>query len=304
MAVFLLLPESKLVADSKHKYPFYDIQKRHKFVKSRGFPHSTRKELQVLKEAVEQIGRELEELKSQTGNIPLELAEKLAALQQTVDNNSSDISLALTDIVGILESISTMVSDIESHSNRLNSLEASVSQLDADIAALGTMLGDLESRVSALEQDAPTMTDNVVFSGTFSQGQVASIETQQAWTDFKNNATGFFGSIEIRNSSSNGAICNDPVAVTQIANELNTHLVSNNSITSFSCGTQTWNVGTCGAGIELNAGFSASVCECGQGAVVRPRVGNNNWGGVGSDFGGSGGTCFAPSQTLEVILTR
>lgn len=100
-------------------------------------------------------------------------------------------------------------------------------------------------------------------------------------------------------------VCSDPNAATDIAQALNTKALAE-PVSSFNCDGQTWNVGTCGVEIELNAGSTTRVCSCDQAASVRPNLwpNNANWGGVGSDFGGSGGTCRAPTQTLEVILTR
>ncbi|MEE8366105.1 MAG: hypothetical protein V3R76_09980, partial [Gammaproteobacteria bacterium] len=68
--------------------------------------------------------------------------------------------------------------------------------------------------------------------------------------------------------------------------------------------------GFCGGEVELNAqlsflGTSAEdVCQPSDGAAVRPLMTNKNWGGVGEDFDGTGGTFGAPTQKLEVILTR
>ncbi|MCP4430739.1 MAG: hypothetical protein GY806_07160 [Gammaproteobacteria bacterium] len=210
--------------------------------------------------------------------------------------------MALSDIVLLLEDISVIMSTQGNQGNRLNLLESSVAEISISLGLLSSTVDDLELRVLALEQAGPPPAISVNFSGAFTHLAVADAEVQQAWQDFRNNATGSFQSIEIRNSLGGSVICSDSVVATQIANELNlfTH---GPGFASFACGSQIWNVGTCG-GIELNAGSVTGVCRCGQNAVVRPTIANDNWGGVSTEFGGSGGTCDAPSQTLEVILTR
>lgn len=299
LAIFLLVPQSSLMADSKHKYRYHNSPKH------KGFPHRTRVQLKSLKIAIVEIEKKLEELKSQIDDIPSELSTKLTALQLVVDNNSSDISLALTDIVDILQVISEVTRTQGDHTSRIGLLESNVADVSTSLGMLSSTVDDLELRVLALEQSNPPPTSGVIFSGTFTQSTVADAGLQQAWEDFRNNATGSFDSIEIKNSLNGSVTCADPAVATQIANQLNVHLLGQAS-TSFTCESQIWNVGTCDSGIELNAGSDASVCVCSQNAAVRPRIGNNNfnWGGVGTNFGGSGGTCGAPTQTLEVILTR
>ncbi len=85
-----------------------------------------------------------------------------------------------------------------------------------------------------------------------------------------------------------GVTCSDPDAIAAIAAALNT-----GGTLSIACDGRTWNVGACGGGSELSA--NGSTCQCtNPGHIVRPCIGNLNWGGV------NGPTCSAASQTLRV----
>jgi hypothetical protein len=172
---------------------------------------------------------------------------------------------------------------------------------------VNTRIDELEKRILALEESDPPGSSDLVFSDSYTQNLPPTGESRQAWAVFTNSAIGSFKSIEIRNSFDGGvtvdasAICADMDKVNQIAGALNT----SGSI-SLECGNLTWRVSAC-SGTELYAGSSARTCNCDdQSAIaIRPLSTNENWGGVGSEYGGSGGgTCGAPSQTLQVVLER
>lgn len=253
--------------------------------KSPGFeatPFATKEALDALSQAINEIKLKIDTLEQQVGDLPEDLEGKLAALDETASNNSSDISLAFSDIEGITD--------------RLEKLKMIVDDITARLELLESAVDDHELRLLVLENSEPPKTD-VVFSGDFINGQAADIDTQQAWIDFRGNASGAFVSIEITNSVGS-AICSDPVVATDIANELNTHVPSPPLIVSFECDGRWWNIGgNNDTSVELNAGADLNVSQCTQFAAVRPQIGNLNWGGVGE-------TCNAPSQTLQVILTR
>lgn len=312
MVVFLFSQQSA-VADGKKRYRHYHADKqnsyqyKYRFYKSRGFPHRVGAELVSLKNAVIALKAEVENLKSLAGSLPPDLIANLSELQAKVDSNSSDISLALTDIVNIMQDVTAAFSRLNGHTERLNQLDAGVADINLNLDRIGITVSSLESRIAALEQTPPP-TDDLVFSANFTAGAAPTAALEQAWDEFRSNSSGDFASIEIKNSFNAGIVCSDPVVATQIAGELNTHVPVPGMFASFDCQGVLWNVGSCSAtgadSVELNAGSNAAVCLCGQGAVVRPKIGSANWGGIGSEFGGSGGTCGAPAQTLEVVLTR
>lgn len=165
--------------------------------------------------------------------------------------------------------------------------------------ALGDIV-DINKRIS----DLPGSTDSdVVFSGYFPGGSEAGYDTRKAWVAFRSNATGPFTSIAIRNPGGAIVACTDPINSTLLAMALNSSVLSSDPtvLLSVTCDARIWNVGHCGGpgGTELNAGSNSLICGCNtQDVVVRPRVDNSSWGGIG------GVSCSAENQTIEVILTR
>lgn len=111
-----------------------------------------------------------------------------------------------------------------------------------------------------------------------------------AWGAFRTaiNAGGGYTSVTIRGS-------NDPVGRTCLGASANTLCLGlkNQQPVNLVCGGNTWIVGSCGSDFEI--GTNGGLCNCSNGHVVRPCVGNTNWGGM------NGATCGAGSQTLEVI---
>lgn len=86
-----------------------------------------------------------------------------------------------------------------------------------------------------------------------------------------------------------GVSCTDPAVVDALANALNT----NTPIGPLACDGRNWQVGACGPGMELSA--AGSICSCPANEyIVRPCIGNLNWGGVNSN------TCNGPDQRMWV----
>ncbi len=142
----------------------------------------------------------------------------------------------------------------------------------------------------------PSLAQTIVYSENFIGGVGYSPGSSQwnNWISFRASLTGGYNFITVKGSLAPvGLTCTNPTTATQIANALNTGTTS-----SFSCDGNSWKVGTCGIGIELNVG-TGTICTCNVGLSVRPtlQVSNPNWGGLG------GTTCFAPSQTLTVELS-
>ena len=85
-----------------------------------------------------------------------------------------------------------------------------------------------------------------------------------------------------------GVVVTDPVVIGNIALALRTS-GTYGPVTSNS---RSWAVGACGGGRELSA--SGSICSCPTDYIVRPCIGNSNWGGVNS------ATCGGSTQTMIV----
>lgn len=186
--------------------------------------------------------------------------------------------------------------------------------LEDQIEQNNERMDDLEKRILVLEVSKPPTPSQVTFAGDFIQGKPPGANILQDWFKFTSSATGSFSSIEIRNSYDGGesisasATCSESEKASALASALNILDPDSPTITTLACAGLIWNIQFCKNGeVELSAGISgASVCSCFyQGLAIRPTVKTKDWGGTGPDFGGSNqGTCGAPNQTLEVILTR
>lgn len=126
-----------------------------------------------------------------------------------------------------------------------------------------------------------------LFSEFFEQG-VTSNDQCTRWDAFRSAiGIGPFSSITLRGSQDMvGQTCTGPDAQA-LCDALRDGLTF-----STVCDGTPWNVGICG-GVEVST--TSSVCACDFGSAARPCVGNHNWGGIKGD------TCFAPSQTIEVL---
>ncbi len=139
------------------------------------------------------------------------------------------------------------------------------------------------------------------YTGVFEQGQLAPAAAAQGWVEFRNSLQPLkYVSVNIRGSFEPvGRTLNDPVIVPQIAEALRDGFAGSWDADGF-----TWNVGVnCGGdeyanSVELNSNVLDDIgtCACPQSPsyIVRPNIGNSNWGGVNST------TCSAPSQTITV----
>ena len=212
----------------------------------------------------------------------------------------TDLEPIKQDISDINDAIDALQLQLKALAEKLVALRSDIDSNSNEIGAIYERVEEINDAIDALEQS------KIVFSGIFTGGVEADADTQQAWVEFRSNATGPFTSIEIRNSLDGGVttnasvVCSDPTYATLIAMALNSSKPS-----SFVCDTKTWNVGVCGGGgtsFELNARSNAEVCKSTESgifydAVVRPRIGSACWGGLDVK-------CSGPDQTLEVILTR
>ena len=145
----------------------------------------------------------------------------------------------------------------------------------------------------------PVQAAAFVYEQNFVQGTSYETGTPggDAWNAFTADVGAAAGTLtRITLSGSNdpvGFSCGDPAAV----NQLGAALSSLGAGVSVSCGGNTWNVGQCGVGQEINVNapdtFSGAPVY-----VLRPTLAPNNpnWGGINS------ATCGAPTQTIRLEI--
>jgi hypothetical protein len=135
-----------------------------------------------------------------------------------------------------------------------------------------------------------------IFSESFTQGEQPTLNQCIAWNEFRADLNGSFTRVTIRGDlNSVGVTCTGAPANTlcsALHNEVDTGAIT--------CDGLTWRVSPgCGAipgqGVAMEINADGTFCNCTSAPLVRPCIGNNNWGGVG------GQNCGATTQTMEVI---
>jgi cysteine-rich repeat protein len=147
-----------------------------------------------------------------------------------------------------------------------------------------------------VEEDTCTndcISNGVFFSAMFNQNQDGQAHCP-AWNTFRMQLGQFnnFTYIKLWGSNNMAGVECMGAAANQICQALGTGQAMNN----IACNGRTWNVGTCGSGVELSA--QPGICQCtNPGYISRPCIGqgNSNWGGINTN------TCGGPSQTIEVV---
>ncbi|MEG4110219.1 HYR domain-containing protein, partial [Microcoleus sp. S13_C5] len=140
--------------------------------------------------------------------------------------------------------------------------------------------------------------NSIVFNQSFVQGQTPSNAVCQAWTNFRSQLTpNTYAKVTMKGSlNPTGISMTNPSLVAQLANLINTGTAG-----SVNDGVHTWYVGkgcnlnTCvsaGQGIEVRID-EPIFCGCTNKMVMRPDIGNSNWGGLGGTS-----NCGATSQTM------
>ncbi len=132
-------------------------------------------------------------------------------------------------------------------------------------------------------------TAGVSYSQAFTTG-ATPVAQCTAWNTFRTSLTGTYSTVTLSGS-------NDLVGRSCTGSGANTicqALRNGTALTSFVCGAYTWNVGTCGNGMELSAQAGNCTCISSASYTVRPCINNLNWGGVNTT------NCGAASQTLTV----
>ncbi|MBK6534025.1 MAG: hypothetical protein IPF99_31955 [Deltaproteobacteria bacterium] len=130
----------------------------------------------------------------------------------------------------------------------------------------------------------------VTYSQSFATGVTPAAQCT-AWNTFRASLTGTYDRVTIRGSLDGvGVSCTGPSA-----NTLCQALRNNTVVSGLSCGGRTWNVGNCAvSGYASEISANGDTCNCSSGYVVRPCIGNLNWGGV------NGATCNGAGQTMVV----
>jgi len=139
-----------------------------------------------------------------------------------------------------------------------------------------------------------TASQTVIYSEYFTSGAYYSPGSVQYdhWVSFRAALNGgSFTSLTIKGSNdATGVSVTNPTIATQIAYALYT-----NSAGTWTSDGRVWKTGNCGGGIELSA--DGDMCQCSNGYILRPMIGNSNWGGV------AGPTCGAANQQMTVIFS-
>jgi cysteine-rich repeat protein len=150
---------------------------------------------------------------------------------------------------------------------------------------------------NALDHFVCEFEKKTTFSELFEQFDEDTTEQCNAWNDFRADLNGSFTRVTIRSDL-------DPIGVSCTgiqANNLCGALHNATEIGPVVCDGRSWSVGLgCSAGrfpapvVEISA--NGDFCNCSDGYIARPCIGNSNWGGA------TGGvTCGAQTQTIEVL---
>jgi cysteine-rich repeat protein len=130
--------------------------------------------------------------------------------------------------------------------------------------------------------------NGVTYSQQFLQSQTSASQCT-AWNSFRGALMpGSYTKITLRGSQDMIGTSCAGVNANTLCNNL-----KNGTVTTLACDGRTWRIGNCGNGVEINS--NNTMCSCTDGHIVRPCIGNSNWGGM------NGPTCSAVTQTLEVI---
>lgn len=150
----------------------------------------------------------------------------------------------------------------------------------------------------------------ITYSHVFEQGVVYTPGTPQYddWASFRASlpSSGVL-SITMRGSrDQSGRTCNDPSVAQQIADAMRAGadgLPTSEITLSVNCGGFIWNAGSCPDqgdtnNLEINVGDNVGMCQCTDDATwtIRPILTGGDWGGI------DGPTCFAPTQTMTLVV--
>lgn len=144
----------------------------------------------------------------------------------------------------------------------------------------------------------PLTTSGVTFTRLFTVGQAPGTEIENAWTSFRSQLTGSYTNFTFTSSLSGSTVYNvsDAIKVQTLADNL-----KNGTAVSVTIGANTWLVGCCACrqgGTNPNAVEFSNVgsCSASSTAALRPWIGNDNWGGIGTTVG-------AQTQTMTLTFS-
>src|SRR5258706_695756 len=210
---------------------------------------------------------------------------------------SADLTIPKTFVPGTPATASDVNQNFSATAPAVNSKQNLVTGICSAGQAIRPVNGDgtvvcetsLNSRLTSVE----SVKTPYIFSEFFQTAVSETAAECTNWDTFRANLQPTnYTCVELVGSTAKGRTTCDAPNVQLIATALR-----NGTTASVISGSDTWNVGTCGSGIEINANASG-ICSCSAAAILRPCIGagNANWGGVGT------ATCSGPSQSIQLIF--
>jgi len=138
---------------------------------------------------------------------------------------------------------------------------------------------------------------SVTWSRTIPKGQVStSSYICKSMQEFRRGLVGFETKAVAVKAGSTYIKCSDATIAKKITNMFSSSSISKSW---FSCHGKWWSVGTCGGGaeIQVKSNGKGRICQCdSQDLVIRPCIGNDNWGGP------AGNACESATMTLSITV--
>jgi hypothetical protein len=146
-------------------------------------------------------------------------------------------------------------------------------------------------------------TNSVTFSRPFVQGSAPGATTETAWNTFRAALTGSYTQFVISNTLGFSLTVSHATSVQTLATALkNATSLGFTEIASVTINSVVWKVGT-GCGTPSIGGVTTELsnigfCDGGATIALRPMIGNQNWGGMGT-----GSTLNQASQTITLTFS-
>ena len=208
---------------------------------------------------------------------------------------SADLTIPKTFVPGTPATAADVNQNFSATATAVNSKQNLVTgtcpagQAVRTVNADGTVVceASLDTRLTSVESGKTPY----IFSEFFQNGVAETAAECTNWNTFRASLQPTkYTCVQLVGSSGKGRTTCDAPNVQIIATALRDGVPA--SVVS---GSDTWNVGSCG-GIEINAN-APSICGCSVVPILRPCIGNSNWGGVAT------ATCSTnPSQSIQLIF--